>query len=286
MELIILTGLSGSGKTKALEWFEDEGYYCVDNMPPALIVSFLTLVASSNEKIEKVAFGIDVRGGSFFEHLEEILKGIKKSDQLHCKVLYLEASDATLVKRYSESRRTHPMGKTKNARAAIEKEKELLQPLREEADVVIDTSKMKVAQLKMELRRLFSEGQSDKPYFQVQIQSFGFKKGLPIESDLVLDVRFIPNPYYVKSLKKLTGRNEKVYNYVMRQDITKQFIDSITKTLDIIIPGYIQEGKYTLNIAVGCTGGQHRSVSVARQLALIMEKKGYVTSLEHRDLNR
>ncbi len=283
MNVVIITGMSGAGKTNAADWFEDQGYYCVDNMPPALIKNFIELTVFSNKQIKKAAFVVDVRGGEFFTDLSQCLDDLEKSDTIDCKVLFIEASDETLIKRYNETRRNHPLSAGSTTREVIEKEREKLAELRQRADFIIDTTNMKVAGFKLEMEKLFV-GMEMESSFAVNITSFGYKHGIPMEADLVFDMRFIPNPYYVPSLKKLTGNNKKVSQYVMRQEISQKFISQLRELINTIVPCYVREGKYHLNIAFGCTGGQHRSVAMANRMAEIFREDGYRVTLGHRDL--
>ena len=285
MNVVIVTGLSGAGKTKAADWFEDQGYYCVDNMPPMLIKNFIELTVHSDKRIKKAAFVVDVRGGEFFEDLHACLDDLQQSETVSCKILFIEASVATLIKRYNETRRNHPLSAGSTTREVIEQEKEQLSVLRDRADYIIDTTKLKAADLNLEMERIFI-GNEPESSFAINVMSFGYKHGIPMETDLVFDMRFIPNPYYVPSLKKLTGNNKKVFQYVMKQDIAKEFAEQLHQMLQNIIPKYIKEGKYHLNIAFGCTGGQHRSVSMARHMAAVFEEDGYRVTLKHRDLYR
>ena len=283
MNVVIITGMSGAGKTNAADWFEDQGYYCVDNMPPALIKNFIELTVFSNKQIKKAAFVVDVRGGEFFTDLSQCLDDLEKSDAIDCKVLFIEASDETLIKRYNETRRNYPLSAGSTTREVIEKEREKLAELRQRADFIIDTTNMKVAGFKLEMEKLFV-GMEMESSFAVNITSFGYKHGIPMEADLVFDMRFIPNPYYVPSLKKLTGNNKKVSQYVMRQEISQKFISQLRELINTIVPCYVREGKYHLNIAFGCTGGQHRSVAMANRMAEIFREDGYRVTLGHRDL--
>ena len=283
MNVVIITGMSGAGKTNAADWFEDQGYYCVDNMPPALIKNFIELTVFSNKQIKKAAFVVDVRGGEFFTDLSQCLDDLEKSDAIDCKVLFIEASDETLIKRYNETRRNHPLSAGSTTREVIEKEREKLAELRQRADFIIDTTNMKVAGFKLEMEKLFV-GMEMESSFAVNITSFGYKHGIPMEADLVFDMRFIPNPYYVPSLKKLTGNNKKVSQYVMRQEISQKFISQLRELINTIVPCYVREGKYHLNNAFGCTGGQHRSVAMANRMAEIFREDGYRVTLGHRDL--
>ena len=283
MNVVIVTGLSGAGKTKAADWFEDQGYYCVDNMPPALIKNFIELTVYSNKRIKKVAFVVDVRGGEFFDDLHQCLDELQNLETVECKILFIEASDETLIKRYNETRRNHPLSEGSTTREVIQMEREQLSALRSRADYIIDTTSMKVAGFKLEMEKLFI-GMESESSFAINVTSFGYKHGIPMETDLVFDMRFIPNPYYVPSLKRLTGNNKKVYQYVMKQDIAKEFAEQLHQLIQTIIPRYIKEGKYHLNIAFGCTGGQHRSVSMARYMSDVFKEDGYRVTLKHRDI--
>lgn len=283
MKVVIITGLSGAGKTNAFDWFEDQGYYCVDNMPPALIENFIELTRYSNKTTNKVAFVIDIRGGHFFNDLSTCLDKLKSDENIELQILFIEASDDTLVKRYNETRRNHPLASGVINKDVIAKEREQLRDIRKKATYVIDTTNMKVAGLKREIERLFI-GLEENSTFSINICSFGYKHGVPMETDLIFDMRFIPNPYYVPSLKKLTGNNKKVSQYVLKHKISKTFIEQLHTMINTIAPHYIQEGKYHLNIAFGCTGGQHRSVAMANKMAEIFKEDGYRVTLEHRDL--
>lgn len=284
MKVVIVTGLSGAGKTQAINCLEDMGYYCIDNMPPALIGNFIELLDGgvSQGEIEKVALVIDVRSGAFFENADNIISGLKKTGS-DSKLIFLEASNEVLVRRYNETRRSHPLSDSGNPLKGIEKERKMMEPVRKLADFVIDTSGMKSARLKQEIRS-FIEGEETSKNFVINITSFGFKHGVPQEADFVFDVRFIPNPFYVPSLKKLTGNNKKVQNYVLKFQETKDFIENLDKMITSMIPCYIREGKYHLNIAFGCTGGQHRSVTMANVFAERFERDGIHVTLEHREL--
>lgn len=281
MKTIIITGLSGAGKTQAIDCFEDMGYYCIDNMPPALIKSFIDLSAGG-KGIEKAAFIIDVRGGSLFNDLRDSLDELRKDD-IDYKILYLEASDRVLVRRFNETRRKHPLSEGGSVSSGLKKEREMLQELRNEADYIIDTSNMKSAQLWAEIKHLVTSGENEKT-FMINIMSFAYKKGTPLGSDLVFDMRFIPNPYYVKSLRPLTGNNAKVSKYVLKHQITQDFLEKAVDMIEMLIPFYMHEGKYNLNLCIGCTGGHHRSVAVANELNKRLKEKGKRTTLEHRDL--
>ncbi len=281
MQVVILTGLSGAGKTNAAAWFEDEGYYCVDNMPPTLIQNFLELTKSSNQRIDRAAFVVDVRGGEFFDDLRDCIIQLRADQDIDCKVLFIEANAGTLVKRYNETRRSHPLAKGATTKAVIQKEIKQLAEIRDMADHIIDTTGMKVSNLKEAIGTIFF---GDETNFAINIMSFGYKNGIPADIDVVFDMRFIPNPYYEPSLKKLTGKNKRVSDYVLKQKIAGDFIDELKILMETLIPGYIKEGKYHINMAFGCTGGRHRSVAMAAYMSKEFQKMGYQVTLEHRDV--
>ena len=285
LSIFLVTGLSGAGKTVVADWFEDKGFYCVDNMPPSLIDSFVQLSKTSSH-MDRIAIIIDVRGGEFFDDLYSALERLKKDPDVELKILFVEASDKALMRRYNESRRNHPlyMGTSGAADSnVIGKERELLSGIRKMADYVVDTTGLRVAQLSNMLDKTFKDDVPSVPV-TINLQSFGYKRGLPEAADMVIDVRFIPNPFYVKSLKKLTGRNKKVQEYVLRQQITKLFIEDFFRTIRSLVPYYEKEGKNHLNIAFGCTGGQHRSVTMAEVFESMFLKSGFQVTVEHRDL--
>ena len=284
MEVVIITGLSGAGKTKAVEWFEDKGYYCVDNIPPALIKNFIELSMAGTKKIKKAAFVTDIRGGDFLADARAVIESLKNDENISFKMLFIEASNEALIRRYKETRRMHPLSNRPINDAIIEEEKKILSDLRTEANYIIDTSRMKVSEFGDEMSKIFESGNEGKTFI-LNIMSFGFKKGLPQEADWVVDARFIPNPYYVQSLRKLTGNNKKVANYVLGKDVTKEFLNRYTELIRREITNYIKEGKYSLTIAIGCTGGQHRSVALANEIARIFREEGRRVTLEHRELS-
>ena len=284
MEVVIITGLSGAGKTKAVEWFEDKDYYCVDNIPPALIKNFIELSMAGTKKIKKAAFVTDIRGGDFLADARAVIESLKNDENISFKMLFIEASNEALIRRYKETRRMHPLSNRPINDAIIEEEKKILSDLRTEANYIIDTSRMKVSEFGDEMSKIFESGNEGKTFI-LNIMSFGFKKGLPQEADWVVDARFIPNPYYVQSLRKLTGNNKKVANYVLGKDVTKEFLNRYTELIMREIPNYIKEGKYSLTIAIGCTGGQHRSVALANEIARIFREEGRRVTLEHRELS-
>ena len=281
MEVIIITGLSGAGKSQAVNCMEDLGYYCIDNMPPRLIREFISLVESGTSGIDKAAFVVDIRQGSFFEDLKETLDNLKKSGTDY-RILFLEASDRVLLRRYKETRRSHPMDKT-SIQKGIQSEREKLAEIRKQASFIIDTSNFKTADLNAEIKQRLNPGEREEN-FTITVEGFGFKHGVPQEADWVLDARFLPNPFYLNSLKKLTGNNRKVRDYVMKSPLAKNFVGRIVGLAVDTIPGYIKEGKYSLVVAIGCTGGQHRSVACANEIADHFRELGKHVVVIHRDL--
>ncbi len=284
MKVIIITGLSGAGKTQAANFLEDFGYYCIDNMPPALIKNFIDLVLSGRSGIQKAAFVVDIRGGEFFGDLKGAIEQLKES-QTDYRVLFLDTTDNVLVQRFSETRRVHPMTGKAITLEALAKERAMLEEIKKSADYIIDTSKMKAADLKGKLFEIFSSEETLNT-FVINVTSFGFKKGILITADMVLDVRFLPNPYYIKSMKKLTGNSKKVKEFVLKQPETQNYVKRIVELVDSIIPSFEREGKNHLNLAFGCTGGQHRSVVVANEVARIFREGGRIVTVEHRELNK
>ena len=284
MDVVIITGLSGAGKTKAVEWFEDKGYYCVDNIPPALIKNFIELSMAGSRKIKKADFVTDIRGGDFLADAKSVIESLKNDENINFRMLFIEASNEALIRRYKETRRMHPLSNRPITDAIIEEEKRILNDLRTEANFIIDTSRMKVSEFGAEMSKIFESGSEGKTFI-LNLMSFGYKKGIPQEADWVVDARFIPNPYYVQSLRKLTGNNKKVANYVLGKDVTKEFLNRYTELIRKEIPNYINEGKYSLTIAIGCTGGQHRSVALANEIARIFREEGRRVTLEHRELS-
>lgn len=282
MEVIIVTGLSGAGKSQAINCMEDLGYYCIDNMPPALIKNFIDLIMRDKVAIEKAAFTIDIRGGEFFDDLKSALEELTLSG-MKFKVMFLEASDEILIRRFNETRRTHPLSHAGNTLEGITQERKRLLEIRSVSDYIIDTTNMKTAQLSEEIKKLLLS-EDENPSFTISIQSFGYKHGVPLDADIVFDMRFIPNPYYLKSMRNLTGNSEKVSKYVMKFPETQDFIKTIHDLTERLIPSYIREGKFHLVIALGCTGGHHRSVAVANELSRIFREEGKRVITVHRDL--
>ena len=282
MEILIVTGLSGAGKSQAIHFIEDMEYYCIDNMPPALIRDFVNLAKQDKMSIQKAAFVVDIRGGEFFGDLKTVLEEMRNSGTEY-QLLFLEASDEVLVRRYKETRRTHPLSKTGSIREGIEAERKKLAHIRKEATYVIDTSNMKAAHLNRELKAVLM-GEESQENFTITVESFGFKHGMPPEADWVFDVRFIPNPYYLASMKKLTGNSKKVQDYVLKFPESQAFVKQVHSLINELIPHYIREGKYNLVLAFGCTGGQHRSVTMANKFAELFQEEGKRVVLIHRNL--
>jgi UPF0042 nucleotide-binding protein len=279
-ELVILTGLSGSGKLSALKAFEDLGYYSVDNLPLELVHRFADLVRQSAE-IERAALVVDVREGMRLDDFPTILKDVRKV--LPTRVLFLEASDEALIRRFSETRRPHPMGRSDTVVKSIRAERKRLDPIRNVADIVLDTTKFNVHDLRAHINAQFERAESDQT-LMVSSNSFGFKNGVPTEADLVFDVRFLPNPHFVPEFRKLTGRDPRVAKYVRQFPQTKEFLDKTTDMLKFLLPHYIKEGKSYLTVAFGCTGGQHRSVFIAEEMKKRLTHEGYRVKTAHRDM--
>ena len=283
MKLVIVTGMSGAGKTVALKMLEDLGYYCVDNLPIPLIEKFTELTIGSPGQSSQVALGIDVRSGQELSLLTKILEGWK-NDGISFEILFLDASDKVLVKRYKETRRSHPLAGMGRIDSGIAKAREKLGFLKNQADVILDTSNMLTKELRQELERIFLEDKNYSNLF-VTVLSFGFKYGIPADADLVFDVRFLPNPFYVEGLRFKTGEDAEIQEYVMQGGIGSAFLEKLYDLLDFLIPNYVLEGKNQLVIGIGCTGGKHRSVTIARALyEHLAQKKELGIKLEHRDI--
>lgn len=284
MKLVIVTGMSGAGKTIALKMLEDIGFYCVDNLPISLVDKFVQIV-SEGTSIEKAALGLDIRSGEELGNLDEILENWRRSN-VDVQVLFLDANDAVLIKRYKETRRTHPLAGAGRLENGIEKEREKLAFLKREADYIIDTSMLLTRELRKELEKIFLQDARYKNMY-VTVLSFGFKYGIPEDADLVFDVRFLPNPYYDEHLRPLTGQVQAVRDYVMQGGTADAFLKKLYDMIDFLLPNYINEGKNQLVIAVGCTGGKHRSVTIARALYEHLEAAGeYGIRIDHRDIDK
>lgn len=284
MEILIVSGLSGSGKSRAATFLEDAGYYTVDNLPAEMMLRFADFCAASGGRYDRLAFVYDVRAGEPFSRLTDAVDKLREQ-HIRCRLLFLEADTEVIIRRYKETRRSHPLcGGGASIESAVAQERSLLRPVRECADVVLDTSSFSTAKLRSTLLALFAaEGEGQ---LHVNVMSFGFKNGLPPEADVVLDVRFLPNPYYVPALKALTGLDEAVRRYVFDNRQTAAFLEKLEPLVSFLLPQYRQEGRTELVVAVGCTGGHHRSVAVAHYLAEYMEKCGYPVTESHRDMNR
>lgn len=282
MKMVIVTGMSGAGKSSALRLFEDMGYYCMDNIPPQLITNFLDLTRSASKPMNQVALGVDIRGGAFFEDLQSTVEALKKENDMEVTTLFLTASDETLVRRYKELRRPHPMDKAGNIFDGIQREKSFLAHLRQSSDVVVDTTDKTLGELKEQIDHLFlSEG--EKPALRISVMSFGYKHGIVLDADLVFDVRFVNNPFYVPTLRKLTGLDAPLKDYVLQFPETEQFLTKTMELLSFLIPLYLREGKRTLTVALGCTGGRHRSVVMAEMLGAKLSERYQGVNVSHRD---
>ncbi|KGX92905.1 glmZ(sRNA)-inactivating NTPase [Pontibacillus halophilus JSM 076056 = DSM 19796] len=282
-QLVIITGMSGAGKTVAVQSFEDLGFFCVDNLPPALLPKFLDLMKDSSNNIQKVALVMDLRGREFFDSMFEALDRLGEEKWLSEHILFLDAKDEVLVSRYKESRRSHPLAPEGLPLEGIKQERYLLDELRGRAQEIIDTSTIKPRDLREKIIHSYSE--KTQQVFSVQVVSFGFKYGLPIDADLVYDVRFLPNPHYVEQMRPLTGLTNEVSSYVFKWNETQRFMEKLLDLLTFMLPHYKREGKSQLVIAIGCTGGQHRSVAIAEHIAKHYSKD-YITHVTHRDIDK
>lgn len=286
MRFVIVTGMSGAGKSTALKMLEDVGYFCVDNLPVPMVTKLVDLLRMPNAEINKIALGLDIRSIHSFRELEQSLTALDDM-QLSYEVLFLEASDDVLVKRYKETRRSHPLSGTGRVDQGITAERAQLKVLKDRADYIIDTSRMLVRELKMEMNRIFVENKEYKNLY-ITVLSFGFKYGIPNDADLVFDVRFLPNPYYIEELRSKSGNDKEVRDYVMANDKALQFLEKLTDMIEFLIPNYVSEGKTQLVVAIGCTGGKHRSVTLANALyeKLLGLEEDYGIRIEHRDIEK
>ncbi|ELC6642845.1 TPA_asm: RNase adapter RapZ [Listeria monocytogenes] len=282
LKLVIITGMSGAGKTVAMQSLEDLGYFCVDNLPPSLLPKFWELMKES-DKMDKIALVMDLRGREFFDSIEPALDELDNTNFITTKILFLEADDKVLVSRYKETRRHHPLEPNGSVLDGINAERELLSDLKGRSQLVINTSNMAPRELRERINNEFQT--EDKDIFNVQLMSFGFKYGIPIDADLVFDVRFLPNPHYIDKMRPLTGLDEDVYEYVMKWPETQTFLDKLVNLLMFTLPFYKREGKTQLVIAIGCTGGQHRSVALTEFVGKAIQQK-YETTISHRDMKR
>lgn len=284
MEFVIITGMSGAGKSQTIKVLEDINYYCMDNMPPALLPNFAELCKSSSKEVNKVAVVADIRGGIFFKDLFNSLDELKNMG-IQYSILFLDASDDELVKRYKEQRRPHPLSTTGTIVDGIRDERLSLEEVKKRSDYIIDTTNMKLGRLKEELLSIFVQGNITYN-LNITVMSFGYKYGLPQDSDLVFDVRFLPNPFYIESLKNFTGNDKNVQDYVMGFDTTAIFIAKLKDMLLFLLPHYIKEGKSNLVLSIGCTGGKHRSVTISNKIASILSEENYRVMLNHRDVEK
>ena len=282
-DVVVITGMSGSGRTQALHVFEDMGYFCIDNLPPRLVLQLAELVGINSGVGRHLAVTCDLRSQGLFDEISDSLTALREHE-LSCKVVFLDTADEILMRRYDENRRRHPLAQPGESLAStISRERAQLAAVRDASDLVIDTSHMKVRELRRRLRRAFSE-LTDQQLMEVSVFSFGFKHGMPVEADLMIDVRFLPNPFYDPKMRTLTGNDKLVSDFVLQNPVTEKFLEAWWSLLDVAMPGYVAEGKSHLSIAVGCTGGQHRSVAIANATAAYLERGGYHVSLSHRDL--
>ena len=285
MRFVIVTGMSGAGKSTALKMLEDMGYFCVDNLPIPLLPGFVQMLQNTDTEMKKVALGLDVRSGQDLSGLKENLEAMDR-DRIGYEILFLDANDAVLVKRYKETRRQHPLSGSGRVDTGIAKEREKILFLKMKATYILDTSKMLTRELRIELEKIFVDGQSFCNLY-ITVMSFGFKYGITQDADLVFDVRFLPNPYYIDTLREKTGNEAEVQDYVMQNDKGRIFLDKLKDMMEFLIPNYILEGKNQLVIAIGCTGGKHRSVTLANALyQLLDQEESYGVRIEHRDIGK
>ena len=283
MRFVVVTGMSGGGKSTVLKMLEDAGFYCVDNLPISLVEKFVELISMPNSEVSKVALGLDVRSDQSFQDATRILEQLKQKGY-NFEILYIEADENVLIKRYKESRRIHPLALEGRVEDGVRRERKVLENVRKSADYVIDTTHLLTRELKEELDRIFVEN-GEYNSLMVPVMSFGFKHGIPVDADLVFDVRFLPNPFYIDQLKSKTGNDWEVQDYVLGFDEAETFMEKLVDMIQFLIPNYVKEGKYSLVVGIGCTGGKHRSVTLANELYKRMKDKGtYGIKLYHRDL--
>ena len=285
IKLIIITGLSGAGKSEALKYFEDSGYYCIDNLPAQLILSLIDSFSDSTKKIDRIALAIDLRSGYFFDKIYKTLEKIKELG-INYKILFLEASKSVLIKRFSLTRRKHPLVEDGNLDLGIEKEIEKMHNLREISDLIIDTTLLSPKELRITITDNLMSETEKKNQIQISVLSFGYKYGIPQNVDIIMDVRFLPNPFYDENLKNLSGEDKEVLHYVLNREETKEFLMIFEKLLDFLIPNYIEEGKSYLGIGIGCTGGRHRSVVISERIYEYLKVRRYSAKLLHRDISK
>ena len=284
MRFVIVSGMSGAGKSSTLKMLEDAGYFCVDNLPIQFIITFARTAHKEESELKRIAVGVDIRSGKDLEHLEDDLRQMR-GEQLEYELLYLDASDEVLVRRYKETRRRHPLAMDSRVENGILLEREKTAFLKRAATYILDTSTMLTRELKVELDKIFVEEQQYRNIY-ITVLSFGFKYGIPSDSDLVFDVRFLPNPYYIAELKHLTGNDEPIREFVMKNEEANHFLYKLIELMDFLIPNYQKEGKYQLVTSIGCTGGKHRSVTLANALYSALKERGYSVKIEHRDIEK
>lgn len=284
MRFVIVTGLSGAGKTQAIRNLEDLGFFCVDNMPPTLIPKFAEACYQTEGRIDKIALVIDIRGGKFFDDLFVSLKYLKEQGYKY-EILFLDANDETLIKRFKESRRKHPLAPDGRVLNGIDMERNRLREVKDRADNIIDTTKLSSRELRDKINSIYGEEGQLETQLMITILSFGFKYGIPVDSDLVFDVRFLPNPFYIPELKQFSGNDKPVRDYVFGFDETKEFVNKLEDMVEFLIPHYLKEGKRQLIISIGCTGGRHRSVSIANEIYERLKQNGHKINIDHRDID-
>ncbi|MGL4799170.1 MAG: RNase adapter RapZ [Cellulosilyticaceae bacterium] len=284
MEFIIVTGMSGAGKSTAINYFEDMGYYCVDNLPPTLIPNFAELIGDKKQHYDKVVLGIDIRGGILFDDLFTSLTMLRDKGYSY-QIIFFDCSEEMLIKRYKETRRMHPLARNERINEGIEKERLILREVKKRADYIIETTHILPKDVRDVLYNIYHTNKTFKN-LMITIVVFGFKYGIPIDADLIYDVRFAPNPYYDPALRPLTGNDEKIKDFVMSFDVTREFVEKLKDMISFLIPHYEKEGKNQLVIGIGCTGGKHRSVVIANELHEFLEKSGNAVTIQHRDIDK
>ncbi|MBR4874304.1 MAG: RNase adapter RapZ [Clostridia bacterium] len=283
MKTVIITGMSGAGKSTAIHVLEDIGYYCIDNIPPTLISNFITLCHNSNFTLEKIAFVADARSGELVTHLTDEIDMFKKRGN-ECSVLFLDADDETIIKRYKESRRKHPHASDGRIETGIKFERALFSEIKSRADLVVDTSNILTKDFREKIINYYGDKSGNYEPISVNVVSFGYKRGIPLDCDLLFDVRFMPNPFYDDNLRALTGKDERVRSYALDNEESQEFLHKLEKMITFLLPLYVKEGKQSLVIGIGCTGGKHRSVAVAEHLGGYLSQKNYLSTVNHRDL--
>lgn len=284
MELVVITGQSGAGKSQAKKVYEDMGYYCVDNMPPALLINFVDLMIESTEQFQKIAIVIDIRGGEFFNEIQSNIKKLGRKN-VNCKIIFFEAENSVILKRYKEIRRGHPLDTSRRIEDCIEDEKKLLAEIKMNSNFTVDTTNLNHSELKQEIYSIMNDENYDDE-MSISILSFGHKRGLPLDADFVFDLRFLPNPYYIENLRSLTGNDKRVRDYVMSFDDSREYFKSISELIQWSIPKFKKEGRNQLVIAFGCTGGKHRSVSFANELGRLLKNEENLVNIIHRDAKK